>query len=101
KNSMVDNESMLQGRYAQLDREFHDLIADTSGNELIRDTLEGLHAHVHLFRLFYNSARWSHAAEEHQRIVDAFEAGSAAKARDAMKAHIQASRERFMKVLDF
>lgn len=101
KDCMTDEVSMLEGRYAQLDREFHDLIADSSGNELVRDTLESLHTHVHLFRLFYNAGRWVHAVEEHRRIIDAFETGSPAKAKQAMKAHIEASKQRFLKFLDF
>lgn len=85
------------GRFAQLDSDFHDLIAEASGNELIQETLAGLHIHVHLFRLFYHARVTADAIEEHQRIIDALAARDPAEAEAAMRRHIERSHERFTK----
>ena len=83
------------GRFAQFDSDFHDLIAEASGNELIQETLAGLHIHVHLFRLFYHARVTADAIEEHQRIIEALAAREPATAESAMRHHLERSRERF------
>ncbi|WEK03404.1 MAG: GntR family transcriptional regulator [Candidatus Devosia phytovorans] len=85
------------GRFARLDSEFHDVIAHASGNELVQETLASLHTHVHLFRLFYHARVTSDAIAEHENIIAALVARDAPAAEDAMRAHIQRSRDRFMK----
>ena len=83
------------GRFAQLDSEFHDLIAHASGNELVQETLANLHTHVHLFRLFYHARVTADAIHEHQEIIDALAARDAQAAEAAMRRHIERSRARF------
>lgn len=85
------------GRFARLDSDFHDLIAEAGGNELIQETLAGLHIHVHLFRLFYHARVTADAIEEHQRIIEALAAHDADAAEAAMRRHLERSRERFTK----
>ncbi|KKB12624.1 GntR family transcriptional regulator [Devosia geojensis] len=85
------------GRFAQLDSDFHDLIAEASGNELIQETLAGLHIHVHLFRLFYHARVTADAIGEHQRIIDALAARDPQASETAMRHHLERSRERFTK----
>ena len=83
------------GRFAHKDQDFHEAIAQGSGNELIRECLSRLHIHVHLFRLFHH-AHAAHAAfDEHQKIVLAVDAGDAGAAEHAMRDHIKRSYERF------
>ncbi|WP_349236667.1 MULTISPECIES: GntR family transcriptional regulator [unclassified Devosia] len=83
-------------RFARLDSDFHDAIAQGSGNELVHETLTNLHTHVHLFRLFYHARATSDALEEHQGIIDALTAGDAKAAEAAMRHHLERSRERFI-----
>lgn len=79
---------------------FHDLIAAASGNEVLRRSLTRLHAHLHLFRLhFETSMSWA-AAAEHQRIVEALQARDGVAAAAAMDAHLAASRERIFGASD-
>lgn len=85
------------GRFAQLDSQFHDLIAHAGGNELIQETLASLHTHVHLFRLFYHARVTSDAIAEHQSIIAALENRDADAAERSMRIHIERSRDRFMK----
>ncbi|MDB5623177.1 MAG: GntR family transcriptional regulator [Devosia sp.] len=81
--------------FARLDSDFHDLIAQVSGNELVQETLANLHTHVHLFRLFYHARVTSDAVQEHQGIIDALAAGDANGAEAAMRHHLERSRARF------
>ncbi len=39
------------GTFGLRDAAFHDLVAETAGNQLVREALARLHTHVHLFRL--------------------------------------------------
>lgn len=84
------------GKFAQLDAEFHDRIAVHGGNNLVKDTLRGLHAHVHLFRLFYHARATSEANKEHDAIVKAIGNRDPLGAEHAMAEHISRSRDRFM-----
>tara|TARA_R110002124_G_scaffold144122_15_gene309092 strand:- start:44747 stop:45433 length:687 start_codon:yes stop_codon:yes gene_type:complete len=90
-----DDPGLAYGRFARLDEAFHDLIAATSGNELIHDVLERQHTHVHLFRLFYHVRVTAEAIDEHRRILDALRNRDAKAAETAMREHIERSRRRF------
>lgn len=83
-------------QFASLDGQFHDLVAQGGGNDLVRDAMARLHAHAHLFRLFYLASATSEANEEHARIVDAIVRRNPEAAETAMHDHICKSRERFM-----
>ncbi len=88
------------GQFAQRDSEFHELIASESGNDLVREALANLHTHVHLFRLFYHSQATTEANDEHARIIEALRRRDPDAAADAMRAHIERSRIRFMTFFD-
>jgi DNA-binding GntR family transcriptional regulator len=91
----TEDPQVAYGQFAQRDSEFHDLIATSSGNDLVREALSSLHTHVHLFRLFYHSQTTTEANEEHARIIAALRRRDAEAAADAMRTHIERSRERF------
>jgi len=82
------------GRFAILDGQFHALIAKTCGNEVIAETLDRLYSHMHLFRLRYHSTVAEEAIKEHLAILKAIDERDALGARQAMAAHISASRAR-------
>ena len=92
-----------RARYSQFARQyavFHDLIVQTAGNELIRDTLAHQHVHFHIFRLMFHSRVTEEALEEHEAIVSAFEARDADAAERAMRSHIERSRDRLLPVFE-
>src|SRR6266516_1794388 len=70
--------------FTAMDARFHDLVSAAAGNQLLRDSVGRLHAHLHLHRLYfpYEQAGTTHA--EHRRLADAIAAGDAAEAEDAM-----------------
>ncbi len=84
--------------FASQDARFHEVIAGTSGNTLLSDTLRRLRSHLHLYRLYhlyYSTPEIGNATViEHQSIVAAIRAGDADLAEGAMLDHISRSRER-------
>lgn len=85
------------GRFAQLDTQFHDLIAQAGGNELVQEALANLHIHVHLFRLFYHTRVTAEAIDEHRQLIEALEKRDPRMAEASMRSHIERSRQRFAK----
>lgn len=89
-----DDAERNYGRFATLDREFHAHIVETSENELMKNVLDNLHAHMHLFRLRYHASVAQEAIKEHVRIVDGIRQRDPDVARAAMAEHIAASHNR-------
>lgn len=89
-----DDPEANYSKFALVDREFHEAIARSCGNNLIADALGRLHTHMHLFRLRYHATVASGAVREHQTIVEAILEGNAQKAGEAMTRHIETSRDR-------
>ncbi len=84
------------GKFAVHDAAFHGWIARLSGNALIEETLERLHAHMHLFRVRFHSRVTQEAVTEHASIVRALRAGDELAAAQAMRHHLECSQERVM-----
>lgn len=82
--------------YWEADERFHRLIAEHAGNQFLLSAYNALGGQVQRFRLFgglgVTDADFSIA--EHTTIVEAFEAGDAERARDAMISHIRQVKER-------
>lgn len=83
-------------RFARADAHFHDEILKIAGNEVIRSTLSGQHVHLHIFRLMFNTRVTQEALEEHESLLDAFRAGDPRAAMDAMREHVERSRDRLL-----
>ena len=94
------DERARYSQFARQDAVFHDMIVQTAGNELIRDTLAHQHVHFHIFRLMFHSRVTEEALEEHEAIIAAFEARDAYGAEQAMRAHIERSRDRLLPVFE-
>ncbi|GEQ75305.1 GntR family transcriptional regulator [Comamonas testosteroni] len=86
-----DNARVAYGKFAVQDAEFHAWIAKRSGNELIAETLNRLHAHMHLFRLRFHSDVTEDAINEHAQIVAALIARDEKAAESAMRCHLERS----------
>ncbi|MEV6033511.1 GntR family transcriptional regulator [Nonomuraea sp. NPDC052116] len=82
------------------DARFHDLIAEASGNPLLRDGLERLHVHLHLHRRYFPYTHAGTTIEEHQRIAAAIGAGDPDAAEAATRGHLSAARERQLTAFD-
>jgi DNA-binding GntR family transcriptional regulator len=77
--------------FAEMDTEFHRLIARGAGNHLIADSLARLHIHVHIFRSCFRSEIAEEAVHEHDVIIAAIRSRDGAKAEAAMRRHIERS----------
>lgn len=81
-------------RFAEQDGQLHDLIAEGSGNGIIKETLARLHLHFHIFRLRYHSNVTTEAIAEHEALIAALMARDGEAAEAAMRQHIERSYSR-------
>jgi len=85
-------------RLSELDSEFHQILAEATGNRYLRDYL------VHLQRVAsrFNIATWkrdqdaSHSLEEHHQLVELLRKRDAEQTKTAMLEHIENARQRVM-----
>ena len=82
--------------FARLDAAFHDQIMEIAGNALIRETLDHLHTHFHIFRLMFHARVTQEALTEHDSLLTAFASGDGEGAERAMRRHIDRSRRRLL-----
>jgi DNA-binding GntR family transcriptional regulator len=82
------------------DARFHNLLAEQSGNGMLRDAVVRLRSHLHLFRLHFPPAHYGISAREHHRVVDAITARDPDAAAAAMRDHVAAARERHLPYFD-
>lgn len=83
-------------RFARADGQFHDAILRLGGNEVIRHALADRHVHLHIFRLMFHARVTEEALGEHEAILAAFRAGDPEAAADAMRTHVERSRDRLL-----
>ncbi|GII57749.1 GntR family transcriptional regulator [Planotetraspora thailandica] len=98
--SEEDDPDGWHAAFTVLDARFHDLIAEASGNELLRDGINRLHAHLHLHRRYFPYAQASATTEEHRRIAAAILAADPDAAEAAMRDHLSSARERHLAAFD-
>ncbi|MEV4085797.1 GntR family transcriptional regulator [Nonomuraea fuscirosea] len=81
------------------DARFHDLVAELSGSPALRESLQRTHCHLHLFRIEYEGRRSGEPTlAEHARIAEAVTAGGPEAAEQAMRDHLGAARDRFLRM---
>ena len=76
------------------------LVAQSAGNQVVREALARLHTHVHLFRLLYDKQVTYLAMGEHDAVIAAVAARDPDAAAYAMRRHILLSGERFRRLFD-
>jgi len=91
---------LAYAQFAEGDAKLHHLVAAASGNRFIAETVEGLHAHLHIFRFLFKTNATAKAVQEHEAIINALLARDPAAAGQAMRDHLQASRERMNLALE-
>ncbi|PRH84886.1 GntR family transcriptional regulator [Labrys okinawensis] len=90
------DERLRYSNFARQDAVFHDKILEFAGNELIRQTLGFQHTHFHIFRLMFHSRVTEEALDEHEAILAAFADQDPVAAEEAMRMHIEHSRDRLL-----
>ncbi|MCG5217354.1 GntR family transcriptional regulator [Streptosporangium sp. KLBMP 9127] len=94
------NGPMAYGAFGLRDAAFHDLVALSAENQVIREALARLHTHVHLFRLLHDTQVTHLAMAEHEEVLAAIAARDPDAAAYAMRRHILLSGERFRRLFD-
>lgn len=94
------NGLMAYGAFGLRDAAFHDLVALSAENQVIREALARLHTHVHLFRLLHDAQVTHLAMAEHEEVLAAIAARDPDAAAYAMRRHILLSGERFRRLFD-
>jgi len=80
--------------FADMDTDFHKMIAEGAGNPLIADSLARLHIHVHIFRSCFKREIAEEAVHEHDAIISAIRGRNGEGAQAAMRRHIERSYAR-------
>jgi DNA-binding GntR family transcriptional regulator len=85
-----------------LDAQFHALIAQESGNALVKESLDRAYAHAHLFRLTYYTGanNLESGIAEHTEIIESIVTANMEKAEAAMKSHMVCSKMRLKSYFD-
>ncbi|MER9669491.1 GntR family transcriptional regulator [Mesorhizobium sp. M0203] len=94
------DERLRYSNFARQDAIFHDKVMEFANNELVRETLARQHTHFHIFRLMFHSRVTEEALDEHEAILAAFAAADPAAAEQAMRRHIEHSRDRLLLAFD-
>ena len=91
---VAGNKALSHDAFADMDTQFHQLIAQGGGNHLISDSLERLHIHVHIFRSCFRQEITKEAIVEHAEVLKAIRGGNGVQAEKAMRRHIERSYAR-------
>ena len=94
------DERLRYSNFARQDADFHDMILACADNELIRQVIAFQHTHFHIFRLMFHSRVTEEALDEHEAILAAFAAADPVAAEEAMRVHIERSRDRLLLAFD-
>jgi DNA-binding GntR family transcriptional regulator len=91
-----DDPRLRYSAFARWDAQFHDAVMALAGNELVRHTLAHQHTHFFIFRLMFHSSVTEEALGEHEALLASLAAGDGAGAEQAMRIHIERSRDRLL-----
>ncbi len=84
-------------RHQENNRAFHQLLIDGSGNRRLAETYESLNAHLRIVRVHSRQTGWEKRLKieqsEHEEIVSAMEARDLERLKNALRSHIQRSRQ--------
>ena len=94
----TDPHEALQS-FVRLDALFHDGIALASGSGLLRSSLQRLHAHTHLYRLYFREGIAEDTCRDHERILDTLRERDADAAAATMRTHLRRARKRLLSTL--
>jgi DNA-binding GntR family transcriptional regulator len=87
-------------RFVEADARFHMLIIESASNQAMLDAYQGMHALVLQARIYVRKSsgreRAIEVAEEHDRILRAFEAGDGQEAAEALATHLRGGARRLL-----
>jgi len=107
-NLRLFKETMRAGNFAannEIDRAFHLLIIEASGNRQLSRVYQNLYSHMNIQRLLYQDEKKAlqelrMTGEEHLRIIQAFEKENRKEMRNSVRNHLNNVRRRLKKNLE-
>ena len=88
--------------FSQLDRTFHRLLIELSGNQFLMAAYQTLDSHIHIGRLYLRNRAVIEAqkiVDEHAVILQLCREGDTDKIVEALRAHLESARERVITFL--
>ena len=87
--------------YYRLNARIHTAINEAAGNPVLAGTYRSINARVQSlrFRTNQNDAKWKHAVEEHEQMVEALAARDAPAMRKVMVAHLMRKRDTVLELM--
>jgi len=80
------------------DATFHDMVAELCGNRLLRDALNRLHSHLHMYRLYHHVHQARATKPEHVAVARAIANRDPEAAQLAMQLHLETALSRLNQV---
>jgi len=94
--ALIDHPEPSLERHWELDQAIHRCIAEATGNLVLADTIDKLRLSIQLFEIQSVPARVNPGCQEHLEILNAIDAEDPARARKAMRTHLDHLRARAM-----
>jgi len=98
----VNDRTKTYKRYTELDRAFHQLVVDCSGNDRLREAWEQINVHVQMARIRYRRAdrELDASIAQHERIVGLFPDRNRGQLQRLMGRHIEEAKHALLRDLD-
>jgi DNA-binding GntR family transcriptional regulator len=98
----ADDRTKTYKRYTELDRAFHRLVVDCSGNGRLREAWEQINVHVQMARIRYRRAdrELDVSIAQHECIVGLFPSGDRSQLQRLMGQHIEDAKHALLRDLD-
>lgn len=100
-SSIKNNEDRVL-RYPAADVEFHSILLEACGNDVLRNMMEIVNSHLQVIRLrtVVLPGRAKQTVREHYKILEAIEKGDALSAESMMRSHVESVRKDALKNID-
>ncbi|TWF49434.1 GntR family transcriptional regulator [Neorhizobium alkalisoli] len=79
------------------DDEFHEFVANASGRPILKQYVQNIRQRARMCHVVRMEKNFENQAIEHIAVLEAIAAGDAAKAREAMEAHVDGVKDRFVR----
>ncbi|MEV6299916.1 GntR family transcriptional regulator [Actinoplanes sp. NPDC051861] len=90
------DEHSWHAAFTALDARLHDMVAQLSASPLLRESINRLHAHLHLHRRYFPYVQTAITNDEHRDLAAAIRAHDPDRAEAAMRRHLIRARERHL-----
>jgi DNA-binding GntR family transcriptional regulator len=94
------DEHAWHAAFTALDAHLHDLVAQFSASPLLRESINRLHAHLHLHRRYFPYDQTAITNDEHRDLAAAISDHDPDQAEAAMRLHLTRARERHLVVFE-